>query len=128
VKFFLAIALRSLLALALVGGGLSGWAMSETAMSMNVATQAHDGEVGPCHHTPSQDVANALTLAAGSDHCADSDDCDNASCNHLCLAAGLAVPVRAHSSVWPSATCPPVAFTTPSPHNLSSPPKRPPRA
>src|SRR5690625_2033818 len=102
--------------------------MSETAMSMNVATQAHDGEVGPCHHTPSQDVANALTLAAGSDHCPDSDDCGNASCNHLCLAAALALPARDHPGVWPSATCPPGPLTPPSPPNPSSPPNPPPRA
>lgn len=131
-KPFAAILLRSLLAVALVGGGLSSWTMGASAMSMSASSPAamhsHGETVGPCHHLAGQDADDSLTLAASIDHCADSDECQYPSCNHLCTSAGLAVPVRAHSSARPPATCPPVAFVAPSPHNLTSPPQRPPRA
>jgi len=133
VKSIAAIALRCLLATALVTGGLSAWSMSDAPMALDSSSQttssASDGQDAGCHPAGSETAADSASEKSPADCCNEPEgDCTHEKCDCVCPGLTIVVPAGIAAAILANPQGLAFAFATAAPQKVTTTLLRPPRA
>jgi len=133
VKSIAAIALRCLLATALVTGGLSAWSMPDMSMAMGSSPQAGANDSAQqgsdCHPDGSGMSMDQASDQSPQDCCDKPEgECTHEKCDCVCPGLTIVVPAGSAAAMLANPQGPPPALSAPAPQQVTTTLLRPPRA